>query len=91
MLLIPAMPQPVAYRDFADHRDVFGIHNFLDVASNGAFLVVGVFGLVAWYVLSKLLETYDAKVLEWSHPVSCAVAMAARVEGSRSDKKPCKR
>ena len=45
-LLIPAMPQPVAYHDFADHRDVLGIHNFLDVASNGAFLIVGVIGLV---------------------------------------------
>ena len=45
-LLIPAMPQPVAYHDFADHRDAFGIHNFLDVASNGAFLIAGVYGLV---------------------------------------------
>jgi hypothetical protein len=45
-LLVPAMPQPVAYHDFADHRDAFGIHNFLDVTSNGAFLVVGVLGLV---------------------------------------------
>lgn len=45
-LLVPAMPQPVANHDFADHRDVFGIHNFLDVASNGAFLIVGVYGLV---------------------------------------------
>ena len=44
-LLIPAMPQPVHYHDFADHREMFGIHNFLDVASNAAFLVVGVFGL----------------------------------------------
>jgi hypothetical protein len=44
-LLIPAMPQPVAYHDFADHRAMFGIHNFLDVASNAAFLVVGVWGL----------------------------------------------
>ena len=44
-LLIPAMPQPVAYHDFADHREMLGIHNFLDVASNAAFLVVGIFGL----------------------------------------------
>jgi hypothetical protein len=44
-LLIPEMPQPVAYHDFADHREMFGIHNFLDVASNAAFLVVGVWGL----------------------------------------------
>lgn len=45
-LFIPAMPQPVDYHDFADHREAFGIHNFLDVASNGAFLIVGVIGLV---------------------------------------------
>ena len=44
--LIPAMPQPVGYHDFADHRDGFGIHNFLDVASNVGFLIVGVIGLV---------------------------------------------
>jgi hypothetical protein len=44
-LLIPEMPQPVAYHDFSDHREMFGVHNFLDVASNGAFLIVGVWGL----------------------------------------------
>lgn len=44
-LLIPAMPQSVAYHDFSDHREMFGINNFLDVASNVAFLVVGVWGL----------------------------------------------
>jgi len=45
-LLVPAMPQPVAYHEFADRRDALGIQNFLDVTSNGAFLVVGVLGLV---------------------------------------------
>ena len=45
-LLIPAMPQALEYHDFADHREAFGIHNFWDVASNGAFLVVGIVGLV---------------------------------------------
>ena len=44
--LIPAMPQPLAYHDFADHRAMFGVHNFLDVASNTLFAVVGVAGLV---------------------------------------------
>src|SRR5215475_6872809 len=44
-LLLPAMPQPLAYHDFADHRAYFGIANFLDVASNLAFLLVGVAGL----------------------------------------------
>ena len=45
-LLIPAMPQPLEYHDFSDHREAFGVHNFLDVASNVAFLIVGVAGLV---------------------------------------------
>ena len=44
--LVPAMPQPLAYHDFADHRAMFGVHNFLDVASNTLFAVVGIAGLV---------------------------------------------
>ncbi len=36
-LLLPAMPQPVAYHDFADHRTMLGVANFLDVASNVGF------------------------------------------------------
>ena len=44
--LIPAMDQPLAYHDFADDREVFGIPNFLNVASNIGFLIVGVVGLV---------------------------------------------
>lgn len=45
-LLLPAVPQPVAYHDFADKRDLFGIDNFLDVVSNLGFLIVGCAGLV---------------------------------------------
>jgi len=44
-LLIPAMPQPLDYHDFSDKRALFGVANFLDVASNAAFLLVGVAGL----------------------------------------------
>jgi predicted membrane channel-forming protein YqfA (hemolysin III family) len=43
--LLPAMPQPPAYHDFADTRPAFGIGNFLDVVSNLVFLVVGIAGL----------------------------------------------
>ena len=43
--LLPAMPQPLDYHDFADQRDAFGIDNFLDVASNAAFLLAGAAGL----------------------------------------------
>jgi hypothetical protein len=42
--LLPAMPQPVAYHDFADHREMFGVANFLDVASNLGFLLVALAG-----------------------------------------------
>jgi hypothetical protein len=43
--LLPAMPQPRGYHDFADHRALLGIDNFLDVASNVAFLLVAIAGL----------------------------------------------
>lgn len=42
----PAIPQAPAYHDFADDRMLFGIPNFWNVASNVAFLAVGVFGLL---------------------------------------------
>jgi predicted membrane channel-forming protein YqfA (hemolysin III family) len=44
--LLPAMPQPVSYHDFADHREMLGVANFLDVASNAAFVLAGLAGLV---------------------------------------------
>lgn len=44
-LLLPAVPQPLDYHDFADHRAVAGIANFLDVTSNLGFLIVAVIGL----------------------------------------------
>lgn len=44
--LVPALPQALAYHEFADRREMFGIDNFLDVTSNIAFALVGVIGLV---------------------------------------------
>jgi len=44
-LLLPAVPQPLDYHDFADHRGALGIDNFLDVVSNVAFLLAGLAGL----------------------------------------------
>jgi hypothetical protein len=45
-LLLPAMPQPIDYHNFADRRAMLGVANFLDVASNIGFLLVGIAGLV---------------------------------------------
>jgi hypothetical protein len=45
MLLLKPLEQPPEYHNFADRRVFFGIPNFLDVASNLAFLFVGIAGL----------------------------------------------
>jgi len=47
LALAPPIPQDQAYHLFADMRARFGISNFADVVSNGAFLVVGATGLWA--------------------------------------------
>lgn len=43
--IAPRFTQPEAYHHFADQHAALGIPNFLDVASNIGFLVVGVMGL----------------------------------------------
>jgi hypothetical protein len=43
--LAPPFAQPQSYHRFADQRSFLGIPNFLDVASNLAFLVVGALGV----------------------------------------------
>jgi predicted membrane channel-forming protein YqfA (hemolysin III family) len=43
--VVPPIPQPVGYHQFADDRAYFGIPNFFDVVSNGAFLLVGIAAL----------------------------------------------
>jgi len=45
-ILLPAVPQPLNYHDFADKREAFGIGNFLDVSSNIAFAIAGLAGLL---------------------------------------------
>jgi hypothetical protein len=45
-LLLPPIPQPLSYHNFADHRAWLGIPNFGDVVSNVPFAIVGVLGLI---------------------------------------------
>jgi hypothetical protein len=52
--LVQPFAQPEAYHAFADRRALLGISNFLDVASNLAFLVVGLMGL--YFVLKGKLR-----------------------------------
>jgi hypothetical protein len=44
--LIPRIPQPLSYHQFADRRSFIGIANFGDVASNLPFALVGIWGLI---------------------------------------------
>ncbi|MBU1690415.1 MAG: alkaline phytoceramidase [Gammaproteobacteria bacterium] len=43
--VLPPFPQPAAYHDFADQRALLGLPNFLNVASNGLFVLVSAAGL----------------------------------------------
>jgi hypothetical protein len=61
--LLPAMPQPPAYHDFADARTMLGVANFLDVVSNGAFLLVGAAGIVVAFRPRTRLATAAERVL----------------------------
>jgi hypothetical protein len=45
-ICLPPTPQPLSYHHFADQRAWLGIPNFGDVASNLAFAVVGMWGLI---------------------------------------------
>lgn len=45
-MLLPRIPQPQSYHDFADQRSLSGIPNFGDVASNLLFAVSGAWGLI---------------------------------------------
>ncbi len=45
-LLLPRIPQPSSYHNFADQRAWLGILNFGNVASNLTFAVVGIWGLI---------------------------------------------
>lgn len=40
------IPQDLNYHNFADHRAYAAIPNFGDVAGNGAFIIVGLLGLL---------------------------------------------
>jgi len=51
MVLLPALPQPADYLDFADKRELLGVPNFWDVMSNLPLLVVGAWGA---YVVARL-------------------------------------
>ena len=77
-LFLPAMPQPLAYHDFADKREAYGIENFLDVLSNLAFAVAGLAGLVA---VLRPASCFATPAERWPYLVF-ALAVLATAAGS---------
>jgi hypothetical protein len=64
--LLPPMPQPLDYHDFADQRDALGIENFLDVVSNLAFLAAGLVGL---FVVFSGRACFEFPAERWPYAV----------------------
>ncbi len=63
--LLPAVPQPLDYHDFADQREALGIQNFLNVTSNIGFLVAGIIGLVV-VMRGRTQFEFDSERWPWA-------------------------
>jgi predicted membrane channel-forming protein YqfA (hemolysin III family) len=68
--VVPPIPQPLGYHEFADERTYFGITNFFDVASNLPFLLVGIAGLVfLLFPPASPAITFEDKSERWAYLV----------------------
>ncbi len=65
-VLLPAYPQPLEYHDFADHREMAGIANFLDVTTNVGFLFVA---LVGFAVVFRPGTSFEHPAERWPYAV----------------------
>jgi hypothetical protein len=63
-VLLPALPQPLAYHDFADQRTMLGVAHFPDVASNAGFLLIGLVGLA---VVARPRTQFEHAVERWPY------------------------
>jgi len=64
----PPIPQPASYHDFADQRAFLGVPNFMDVASNLPFLLIGGCGL--FFVAGrKSRSAFRAGSERWAYAV----------------------
>ncbi|SEL09836.1 Ceramidase [Nitrosovibrio tenuis] len=67
--MVPPIPQPPEYHQFADRRSYFGIPNFFNVTSNLAFLFVGIAGLsfLLWSCLSSRYNSFIELRERWPY------------------------
>lgn len=74
-MLLPGMPQPLEYHDFADQRSMLGVRNIVDVASNAGFLFAGLAGLV---IVARRRDAFELSVERWPYAMFFAgVALTA--------------
>jgi hypothetical protein len=59
--LLPRIPQPQSYHNFADQRALFGIPNFGDVVSNLLFALAGAWGLIFLFRKSEQERFIDPR------------------------------
>jgi hypothetical protein len=71
VLMLPPLQQPQSYHQFADQRAMFGIPNFMNVVSNGGFLVVGLMGL--GFLMQKRAAGASGSFIEPSERLPYAV------------------
>lgn len=64
--VLPAVPQPLEYHDFADQRTIFGMDHFLNVVSNIGFVIAGMAGLV---VVARRQTVFAADCERWPYAV----------------------
>ena len=65
-LWLPSLPQPLGYHDFADHRSMLGVPNFMDVATNAGFLLAGIAGLL---VVGRRRAAFESPIERWPYAV----------------------
>lgn len=69
LCLLPAIPQDLAYHDFGDKRNFFGVPHFWDVMSNIPMFFIGVYG--TWWSI-KTWSNRPGFVAKWLPIVLCA-------------------
>ncbi|MBI4083847.1 MAG: alkaline phytoceramidase [Candidatus Lambdaproteobacteria bacterium] len=80
LALVPPIPQSTAYHSFADQRQLWGVPNAWNVASNIPFLLVGLAGL--WSLLARRPSVAFAQPVERWPWLSFFAALALTGIGS---------
>jgi hypothetical protein len=81
VVALPPLPQPKSYGQFVDQRTFWGIKNFLDVASNLPFLLIGAWALVFLARPRQHARAFAESFERWPYIV-CFFAIAMVSAGS---------